>query len=90
MKHCSQEPQGAQGAQQNVASEENWAQEGRASPTDEPHVSDLSTDPLGEVGSAGVDTWEVAPATAKAPAHHSYLNPGLVHLADMGAARVNL
>lgn len=56
-KDHSQEPQGAQGDQQNVASEKDWAQEGRSGPTDEPHVIDLPLDPVSEVGDAGVDAW---------------------------------
>lgn len=40
---------------------------------------------MGEVGSAGVDAWELATTTAKVPAHHAHLDPGLVHLANQGA-----
>lgn len=86
-KHGSQEPQGAQGNQQNVASEDERAQEGRDSHTGKSHVANLSLDPLGEMGGAGVDARELATATAKVPAHHPHLDPGLVHLANQGAAR---
>lgn len=83
----SQEPQGAQGNQQDVASEDERAQEGGDSHAGKPQVADLSLDPLGEVGGAGVDAWELAAAAAEVPAHHPHLDPGLVHLANQGAAR---
>lgn len=89
-KHHSKEPQGAQGHQQNVTSAGDRAQEGRITPTDEPHVADLPLDPVGELGGAGIDAWEAVPVAAKAPAHHPYLNPRVVHLAHEGAARVVL
>lgn len=89
-KHHSQEPRGAQGNQQNVASEEDQVQEAWPGPTDEPHITDLFLDPVGEVGGAGVGAWEAMPAAAKAPVQHPHLNPGVVHLADKGTARVTL
>lgn len=89
-KHHSQEPRGAQGNQQNVASEEDQVQEAWPGPTDEPHITDLFLDPVGEVGGAGVDAREAVPAAAKAPVQHPHLNPGVVHLADKGTARITL
>ena len=86
----SQEPQAAQGDQQDGASEEDWAQAGRPGPADEPHITDLLLHPISEVGGAGVDTRKVALVAAKAPAHHPHLNPGVVHLADQRIARVTL
>lgn len=89
-KHHSREPQAAQGDQQDGTSEEDRAKAGRPGPADELHVTDLLLHPVSEVGGAGVDTREVAPVAAKAPAHHPHLNPGVVHLADQGIARVTL
>lgn len=60
------------------------------SPTDESHVGDPLLDPVGEVGSAGVDAREAVLVAAKDPTDHPHLHPGVVHLADHGAARVTL
>lgn len=42
---------------------------------------------MGEGRGAGVDAGEPALATAKAPAHHPHLDPGVVHFAGEGTAR---
>lgn len=60
------------------------------SSTEERHLGHLPPDPVGEVGGAGVDAREAVLLAAKGPAHHPHLNPGLVHLADHGAAIVVL